>query len=167
MLPQLDITTYPSQVIFLIISFLSLFFVIRFFIVPYTEKNIMSFFQKINSLIQETSKIENECEQLQYDYEREYTQAWVRINEIQQEKIFLLEDLYLKRKKYWLTTISEENEKNMLKQLKSIDREWENQCIKDNLMPFTKTFYIWSDFFQGKNLPLKENKPLLNKNVSL
>lgn len=74
-MPQLDPSTYVSQIFWLILSFLSLWFVMSWFIVPKIEDIIKQRRQKIDGYIQKAESINQQALQSLEKYQKALNKA--------------------------------------------------------------------------------------------
>lgn len=63
MLPQLDLSTYASQIFWLLLCFCSLWFAVSFFITPKIADIIEQRKRKINEYVQKADKLNNQAKQ--------------------------------------------------------------------------------------------------------
>jgi len=74
-MPQLDVASYPSQLFWLVVSFLILYGILQFFIVPRFSKIFEKRAEFIDILAQKASRDREEAELLLNEYERILAEA--------------------------------------------------------------------------------------------
>ena len=93
-MPQLDTSTYLSQIFWLLITFLSLWFVMSWFIIPRIEDIMEQRRQKIDGFIQKAEKINKQALQSLDKYEKALKKAKEKANlHIEQNKTDLVKTI--------------------------------------------------------------------------
>ena len=68
-MPQLDVATYPSQLFWLFISFLTLYVILSHFVIPRVSHFLLERSEAIDGRLREASLLRQEAEVLLNDYE--------------------------------------------------------------------------------------------------
>ncbi len=68
-MPQLDVTTYPSQLFWLFVTFLALYFILSNFVIPKVSHFILERTEAIDGKLREASLLRQEAELLLNEYE--------------------------------------------------------------------------------------------------
>lgn len=93
-MPQLDTSTYLSQIFWLLLTFLSLWFVMSWFIIPRIEDIMEQRRQKIDGFIQKAEKINKQALQSLDKYEKALKKAKEKANlRIEQNKTDLVKTI--------------------------------------------------------------------------
>lgn len=93
-MPQLDTSTYLSQIFWLLLTFLSLWFVMSWFIIPRIEDIMEQRRQKIDGFIQKAEKINKQALQSLDKYEKALKKAKEKANlHIEQNKTDLVKTI--------------------------------------------------------------------------
>lgn len=93
-MPQLDTSTYLSQIFWLLLTFLSLWFVMSWFIIPRIEDIMEQRRQKIDGFIQKAEKINKQALQSLDKYEKALKKAKEKANlRIKQNKTDLVKTI--------------------------------------------------------------------------
>ena len=93
-MPQLDTSTYLSQIFWLLLTFLSLWFVMSWFIIPRIEDIMEQRRQKIDGFIQKAEKINKQALQSLEKYEKALKKAKEKANlRIEQNKTDLVKTI--------------------------------------------------------------------------
>lgn len=97
-MPQLDTSTYISQIFWLIVSFFSLWLMMSVFIIPKIEEIMEQRRQKIDGYIQKAEKINKQALQSLEKYEKALKKAKAEANQqIEQNKAELEETINAKK----------------------------------------------------------------------
>jgi F-type H+-transporting ATPase subunit b len=84
-MPQLDVTTWPPQLIWLAIAFLTLFFIMRFVALPRVGGVIESRRKQVNDDLEAAQRFKLESERAIAEYEAAIAEARAKGNAIAQE----------------------------------------------------------------------------------
>jgi F-type H+-transporting ATPase subunit b len=94
MLPQFDISTYPSQVFWLVVVFFTLLVMVSKFISPAAEKIFSSRQDKIDEATNLAETITKKAMELNSRYEKEISDVMQQAEEIQKEAAISLDRLF-------------------------------------------------------------------------
>ncbi len=86
-LPQLDLSTWPTQIFWLIISFASFYCIIRFFITPKIKNVINNRDQRISSDVDRAKEANKETQNIQLKYEEALREAKTQASQKAKEAI--------------------------------------------------------------------------------
>ena len=120
-MPQLDVSTYPSQLFWLAVSFLSLYLILHFFIVPRFQRIFENRTHSIDTLTQQASRDREEAELLLNEYEQ--TLAEARIEAHNRFKSVFDE----------VTATNTKKQSEVLERISSRLREHEQQLYRERL----------------------------------
>lgn len=93
-MPQLNIVYFPSQILWLLLSFLTLYFIVKYFFVPKIENLLEYRTSKIKLNLEEASKFRDCAISLENDYNKLHTEMHDHISSMRME---VLENLKKKK----------------------------------------------------------------------
>ena len=160
-MPQLEITTYPSQIFWLVISFLLLYLIMSRIIIPRISSVIKSRETEIKNNIhiseqmyKDTEIINDEYEETKKNIENEARQIINHLKETTNKKITTKTDLLKKRLEQKL----EKNEQEIIKQKKKTIKEI-------NKISLNISEEILKKLLNKKKIKRNTLKSLINKNL--
>lgn len=98
MLPQFDVTTYPSQLFWLVIIFATFFFVISKFISPAAERISSGRQDQVDRDTGLADELTGKAQELQQRYDREHKEILQMAEEIQKEALMEVDKQFEHRK---------------------------------------------------------------------
>jgi F-type H+-transporting ATPase subunit b len=134
-MPQLDTSTYASQVFWLFISFSILFCVLKMKIIPLFEKLYQKRWDHTHGAKQEADKFTNEAKQIDIDLENSLNSAKKRSAEILSKSDYDSKASFAKRKSDFLDSVHKR-----LDETKSILQKQEHEVEKniiEGVIPLT------------------------------
>ena len=126
-MPQLDLTTWPTQIFWLIISFTSFFIIIRFLITPKIKNVIDNRSLQIESDIEQSKKINAKIINIREEYDKSILEAKEKLLQQTKEAINFA-NVEIEKKELEISKKIENKFKNHEKQLLN-----EKLKIKQNL----------------------------------
>ena len=139
-MPQLEITTYPSQIFWLVVSFLILYLIMSRFIIPKISSVIKNRESEIKNNIhiseqmyKDTEIINNEYEETKKNIENEARGIINHLKETTSKKINNSTELLKKRLEQKLEKNEQEiinNKKKVLKEIKKISLNLSEEILK-------------------------------------
>jgi F-type H+-transporting ATPase subunit b len=86
-MPQLDFSTFPSQIFWLITTFFLLYFLVSNFVYPWISSAINSRDAYIKSNLDATNKMQHDAEALNTQYDKIHKQAYLDANKMFNESL--------------------------------------------------------------------------------
>ena len=154
MLPQIDFSTYPSQIFWALVSFGILYFMISKIIMPKFENIVSSREDNIKDNINSSDQLFEKITKLKQDYNTQLKSTYTEANRIRENKITQFNNLYTNNK----STFQQEINQLVTNNLSDIDK---------NLASFKKSqsdaVIDLAAFILEKMLATVPNKDILQK----
>ena len=96
-MPQFDISTYPSQIFWLVIVFSCMYLVILKFIVPASEKIFAARQQALDEYTDSATMIAERTKKIQENYDTGFNQILMVIKNVEQEAVLKLDKLLIEK----------------------------------------------------------------------
>lgn len=94
MLPQLDVSTYPAQIFWILVSFGGLFLVMRWFVVPRFESVLNARSESLSAMHAEIVHLHQEAESLDRQNAFEWDAAQTRLKAECSETLFTMQEVF-------------------------------------------------------------------------
>ncbi len=86
-MPQLDISTYSSQIFWLLVCLVALFFALKYIFIPKLETSIQARHKYIDNLLQNAETMRLETIILNQEYSDEIKKAYLKVAEVHKKTI--------------------------------------------------------------------------------